>query len=136
DQITNVIDQIRNNPDSRRHLVSAWNPGEVEQMALPPCHYAFQFYVADGRLSCMFQMRSVDTFLGLPFNLASYALLTHMVAQQCDLEVGDLIWTGGDVHIYLNHVEQVRLQLTREPFPLPKLVMKRKPDTIFEYQFE
>lgn len=131
DQITNVINQIKTNPDSRRHLVSAWNVAEVDQMALPPCHYAFQFYVADGRLSCMFQMRSVDSFLGLPFNLASYALLTHMVAEQCGLEVGDLIWTGGDVHIYLNHIEQVQLQLTREPYPLPKLVIKRKPDSIF-----
>ncbi|MUG72175.1 thymidylate synthase [Paenibacillus validus] len=136
DQITNVINQIKTNPDSRRHLVSAWNVAEVDQMALPPCHYAFQFYVADGRLSCMFQMRSVDSFLGLPFNLASYALLTHMVAEQCGLEVGDLIWTGGDVHIYLNHIEQVQLQLTREPYPLPKLVIKRKPDSIFDYKFD
>ncbi|MEY9095690.1 thymidylate synthase [Paenibacillus sp. RC84] len=136
DQITRVIDQIKTNPDSRRHLVSAWNVAEVDEMALPPCHYAFQFYVADGKLSCMFQMRSVDTFLGLPFNLASYALLTHMVAQQCDLEVGDLVWTGGDVHIYLNHLEQVEKQLAREPFPLPKLEIKRKPDSIFDYAFE
>ncbi|MFE6795063.1 thymidylate synthase [Paenibacillus chitinolyticus] len=136
DQITQVIHQIKTNPDSRRHLVSAWNVAEVDQMALPPCHYAFQFYVADGKLSCMFQMRSVDTFLGLPFNLASYALLTHMVAQQCDLEVGDLVWTGGDVHIYLNHLEQVEKQLTREPFPLPKLEIKRKPDSIFDYAYE
>jgi thymidylate synthase len=136
DQITNVIRQIRSNPDSRRHLVSAWNPAEVDQMALPPCHYAFQFYVAQGKLSCMFQMRSVDTFLGLPFNLASYALLTHMVAEQCGLAAGDLIWTGGDVHIYLNHLEQVRLQLTREPYPLPKLVIKRKPESIFDYRFD
>lgn len=136
DQITNVIEQIKSNPDSRRHLVSAWNPAEVDGMALPPCHYAFQFYVANGKLSCMFQMRSIDTFLGLPFNLASYALLTHMIAQQCDLEVGDLIWTGGDTHIYLNHLEQVELQLTREPFPLPTLHIKRKPDSIFDYTFE
>lgn len=136
DQITNVINQIRNNPDSRRHLVSAWNPAEVDQMALPPCHYAFQFYVADGRLSCMFQMRSVDSFLGLPFNLASYALLTHMVAEQCDLEVGDLIWTGGDVHIYLNHMEQAQLQMTREPYPLPRLMIRRKPESIFDYTFD
>ncbi|WP_405080281.1 thymidylate synthase [Paenibacillus chitinolyticus] len=136
DQITQVIDQIKTNPDSRRHLVSAWNVAEVDRMALPPCHYAFQFYVADGKLSCMFQMRSVDTFLGLPFNLASYALLTHMVAQQCDLEVGDLVWTGGDVHIYLNHLEQVEKQLAREPFPLPKLEIKRKPDSIFDYAYE
>ncbi|MEK8132185.1 thymidylate synthase [Paenibacillus filicis] len=136
DQITNVIRQIRTNPDSRRHLVSAWNPAEVDSMALPPCHYAFQFYVANGRLSCMFHMRSVDTFLGLPFNLASYALLTHMVAQQCDLEPGELIWSGGDVHIYSNHKEQVQLQLTREPHPLPALSIKRKPESIFGYKFE
>ncbi|TXK85324.1 thymidylate synthase [Paenibacillus sp. N3.4] len=136
DQISTLITQIKNNPDSRRHLVSAWNVAEIQSMALPPCHYAFQFYVANGRLSCMFQMRSVDTFLGLPFNLASYALLTYMVAQQCDLEVGDLIWTGGDVHIYLNHIEQVRTQLSRESFPMPKIVIKRKPDSIFEYRFE
>ncbi|RAV09422.1 thymidylate synthase [Paenibacillus contaminans] len=136
DQITNVITQIQTNPDSRRHLVSAWNVAEVDSMALPPCHYAFQFYVANGKLSCMFQMRSVDTFLGLPFNLASYALLTHMVAEQCGLEVGDLVWTGGDVHIYLNHIEQVQLQLTREPYPLPKLIIKRKPESIFDYTFD
>lgn len=136
DQIANVVRQLRNNPDSRRHLVSAWNPAEVDGMALPPCHYAFQFYVANGRLSCMFQMRSVDTFLGLPFNLASYALLTHMVAQQCELDVGELIWTGGDVHIYLNHLEQVKLQLTREPYPQPQLAIKRKPESIFDYRFE
>jgi thymidylate synthase len=136
DQISRVIEQIKRDPDSRRHLVSAWNPAEVDEMALPPCHYAFQFYVANGKLSCMFQMRSVDTFLGLPFNIPSYALLTHMVAQQCDLEPGELIWTGGDVHIYLNHIEQVKLQLTREPYPLPRLVIKRKPDSIFEYRYE
>ncbi|KRF21599.1 thymidylate synthase [Paenibacillus sp. Soil787] len=136
DQISSLITQIKNNPDSRRHLVSAWNVAEIESMALPPCHYAFQFYVANGRLSCMFQMRSVDTFLGLPFNIASYALLTYMVAQQCDLEVGDLIWTGGDVHIYSNHFEQVKTQISREPFPFPKMVIKRKPDSIFEYRFE
>lgn len=136
DQITRVIEQIRHQPDSRRHLVSAWNPAEVEDMALPPCHYAFQFYVAEGKLSCMFQMRSVDTFLGLPFNIVSYALLTHMVAQQCGLEVADLIWTGGDVHIYSNHIEQVQLQLSREPFPLPKLIIKRKPESIFDYTFD
>jgi thymidylate synthase len=136
DQISNLIQQIKSNPNSRRHLVSAWNVSEIETMALPPCHYAFQFYVANGRLSCMFHMRSVDTFLGLPFNLASYALLTHMVAQQCGLGVGDLIWTGGDVHIYLNHLEQVKLQLTREPYPLPTLTIKRQPDSIFDYQFD
>jgi thymidylate synthase len=135
DQITNVVEAIRNNPDSRRHLVSAWNVAEIEHMALPPCHFVFQFYVADGRLSCMFTMRSVDTFLGLPFNIASYALLTHMVAQQCDLQVGDLIWSGGDVHIYANHVEQVKLQLTRTPFPLPKLMIRRIPDSILDYEY-
>ncbi|WP_088831725.1 thymidylate synthase [Paenibacillus tyrfis] len=136
DQIAKLIEQIKRNPDSRRHLVSAWNPAEVDNMALPPCHYAFQFYVADGKLSCLFNMRSVDTFLGLPFNIASYAFLTHMVAQQCDLQPGELIWTGGDVHIYANHVEQVNLQLTREPYPLPQLVIKRKPDSLFDYRFE
>ena len=136
DQISKVIEQIKRDPDSRRHLVSAWNPAEIDDMALPPCHYAFQFYVANGKLSCMFQMRSVDTFLGLPFNIASYALLTHMVAQQCDLDVGELIWTGGDVHIYSNHIEQVKLQLSRKPYPLPRLVIKRKPDSIFDYRFE
>jgi thymidylate synthase len=136
DQISSVIAQIKNNPDSRRHLVNAWNVGEVDGMALPPCHYAFQFYVANGKLSCMFQMRSTDTFLGLPFNIASYALLTHMVAEQCGLEAGELVYTGGDVHIYSNHVEQVKLQLTREPFALPKLIIKRKPDSIFDYQFD
>ncbi|WP_144941435.1 thymidylate synthase [Paenibacillus sp. 32O-W] len=136
DQISQVIEQIKSNPDSRRHLVSAWNVAEIEEMALPPCHYAFQFYVADGKLSCMFTMRSVDTFLGLPFNIASYALLTHMVAEQCGLKPGELIWSGGDVHIYSNHIEQVKLQLTREPYPLPQLVIKRKPDSIFDYRYE
>ncbi|WP_426451426.1 thymidylate synthase [Paenibacillus sp. S-38] len=136
DQITAVVEALKKNPDSRRHLVSAWNPAEVDRMALPPCHYAFQFYTAGGKLSCMFQMRSVDTFLGLPFNIASYAFLTHMVAQQCGLEVGELIWTGGDVHIYSNHLEQVKLQLTREPYPSPQLVIKRKPDSILDYRFE
>jgi thymidylate synthase len=136
DQISSVIEQIRKNPDSRRHLVSAWNVSEVSEMALPPCHYSFQFYVAEGKLSCLFNMRSVDTFLGLPFNIASYALLTHMVAHQCGLEAGDLIWSGGDVHIYANHLEQVQLQLTREPYELPQLSIKRKPETIFDYKFE
>lgn len=136
DQIAVVVDSIKNNPDSRRHLVSAWNVAEINNMKLPPCHFAFQFYVAEGKLSCMLTMRSVDTFLGLPFNIASYALLTHMIAQQCDLEVGDFIWSGGDVHIYSNHVEQVKTQLEREPFALPKLVIKRKPDSIFDYKFE
>jgi thymidylate synthase len=136
DQISEVIKQIKTNPNSRRLLVNAWNVAEIDKMKLPPCHYAFQFYVVDGKLSCMWQQRSVDTFLGLPFNIASYALLTHMIAQQCDLEVGELIFTGGDVHLYLNHIEQAKLQLTREPRPLPKLVIKRKPDSIFDYKFE
>ncbi|MNJ33196.1 Thymidylate synthase [compost metagenome] len=136
DQIANVIEAIKNNPDSRRHLVSAWNVAEVDQMKLPPCHFVFQFYVADGKLSCMLTMRSVDTFLGLPFNIASYALLTHMVAQQCGLEAGEFIWSGGDVHIYSNHLEQVKTQLAREPYELPKLVIKRKPDSIFDYVYE
>lgn len=136
DQIANVVEAIKKNPDSRRHLVSAWNVAEVDQMKLPPCHFVFQFYVANGKLSCMLTMRSVDTFLGLPFNIASYALLTHMIAQQCDLEVGEFIWSGGDVHIYNNHIEQVKTQLEREPYPLPKLVIKRKPDSIFDYKYE
>jgi thymidylate synthase len=136
DQISEVIEQIKTNPNSRRLLVSAWNVAEIDKMKLPPCHYAFQFYVANGKLSCMWQQRSVDTFLGLPFNIASYALLTHMIAQQCDLEVGELIFTGGDVHLYMNHIEQAKLQLTREPRPLPKLVIKRKPSSIFDYQFD
>ncbi|SFA40230.1 thymidylate synthase [Parageobacillus thermantarcticus] len=136
DQISWVIEEIKRNPNSRRLLVSAWNVAELDNMKLPPCHYAFQFYVADGKLSCMWQQRSVDTFLGLPFNIASYALLTHMIAQQCDLDVGELIFNGGDVHLYKNHIEQAKLQLTREPRPLPKLVIKRKPASIFEYKFE
>ncbi|MFI2855790.1 thymidylate synthase [Paenibacillus sp. JSM ZJ436] len=136
DQIANVIESIRQNPDSRRHIVSAWNVAEIEQMKLPPCHFVFQFYVAGGKLSCMLTMRSVDTFLGLPFNIASYALLTHMVAQQCDLEPGEFIWSGGDVHIYSNHLEQVKTQLEREPYAPPQLVIKRKPDSIFQYEFE
>lgn len=136
DQIANVVEAIKKNPDSRRHLVSAWNVAEVDQMKLPPCHFVFQFYVANGKLSCMLTMRSVDTFLGLPFNIASYALLTHMIAQQCDLEVGEFIWSGGDVHIYNNHIEQVKTQLEREPYPLPKLVIKRKPESIFDYKYE
>ncbi len=136
DQIQQVVDGIKSNPDSRRHLVSAWNVSVIDEMKLPPCHFVFQFYVAQGKLSCMLTMRSVDTFLGLPFNIASYALLTHMVAQQCGLEVGEFVWSGGDVHIYNNHLEQVELQLSREPLPLPKLHIKRKPDSIFDYSFE
>ena len=136
DQIANVIHQIKTKPDSRRHIVTAWNPAEVDNMALPPCHALFQFYVANDTLSCQLYQRSADFFLGVPFNIASYALLTHMVAQQCDLKVGDFVWTGGDVHLYNNHFDQARLQLTREPLPLPTLSIKRKPSTIFEYRFE
>jgi thymidylate synthase len=136
DQIAQVINQIKTKPDSRRHIVTAWNPAEVNKMALPPCHALFQFYVADGKLSCQLYQRSCDTFLGVPFNIASYALLTYMFAQQCDLEPGDFVWTGGDVHLYTNHLEQTKLQLTRNPFPLPQLLIKRKPDSIFDYKFE
>ncbi len=136
DQISEVIAQIKENPNSRRLIVSAWNIADVDKMALPPCHLLFQFYVADGKLSCQLYQRSADTFIGLPFNIASYALLTHLVAQQCDLAVGEFVWTGGDVHLYLNHLEQARLQLTRKPYPLPQLKIKRKADSIFTYQFE
>jgi thymidylate synthase len=136
DQISDVIEQIRVNPDSRRLIVSAWNPADIPSMALAPCHALFQFYVADGRLSCQLYQRSADLFLGVPFNIASYALLTHLVAEQTGLEVGDFIWTGGDCHIYDNHVEQVAEQLTREPFPLPTLKVTRKRDSIFDYAFE
>lgn len=136
DQITNVINQIKQKPDSRRHIVSAWNPAEVDKMALPPCHAMFQFYVADGKLSCQLYQRSADYFLGVPFNIASYALLTHMFAQQCDLQPGDFVWTGGDVHLYSNHLEQAKLQLTREPYALPQLNIRRKPASIFDYKYE
>lgn len=136
DQISQVIAQIKQKPDSRRHIVTAWNPGEVDKMALPPCHALFQFYVADGRLSCQLYQRSADYFLGVPFNIASYALLTCMFAQQCNLSPGDFVWTGGDVHLYTNHLEQARLQLSRIPYPLPQLNIKRKPPSIFEYAYE
>lgn len=136
DQIKNVINSIKNNPDSRRHMVVAYNPAYVDEVALPPCHSLFQFYVANGKLSCQLYQRSADTFLGVPFNIASYALLTYMLAQQCDLEVGDFIWTGGDTHIYSNHLEQVKEQLSREPLPLPGLRIKRKPESLFAYSFE
>ena len=136
DQISRTVDLIRRNPDSRRIIVNAWNVGELEQMALTPCHALFQFWVGDGKLSCQLYQRSADIFLGVPFNIASYALLTHMFAQQCDLEVGDFVWTGGDCHLYLNHLEQTDLQLSREMRALPKLVIKRRPPSIFEYQFE
>jgi thymidylate synthase len=133
DQIARVVESIRKNPDSRRHIVTAWNPAEIDKMALPPCHAMFQFYVANGKLSCQLYQRSADYFLGVPFNIASYALLTHMVAHQCDLLPGEFIWTGGDVHLYLNHLEQARLQLTREPMELPTLELRRKPASLFEY---
>ncbi len=136
DQISKVLNSIKNNPDSRRHMVVAYNPTFVDEMALPPCHSLFQFYVADGKLSCQLYQRSADTFLGVPFNIASYALLTYMMAQQCDLEPGDFVWSGGDVHIYSNHMEQVNEQLSRTPFPLPQLKILRKPDSLFDYQFE
>lgn len=136
DQITQVIAQIKRNPNSRRHIVTAWNPAEVDKMALPPCHALFQFYVADGKLSCQLYQRSADYFLGVPFNIASYALLTHMVAQQCDLSPGVFVWTGGDVHLYTNHIDQANIQLSRDPYPLPSLVIKRKPDSLFEYRYE
>lgn len=136
DQITQLIDQIKHNPNSRRLLVCAWNVADVDKMALPPCHCLFQFYVANGKLSCQLYQRSCDIFLGVPFNIASYALLTCMIAQQCDLIPGEFIWTGGDCHIYSNHFEQVELQLSRTPRPYPKLVIKRKPESIFDYKFE
>jgi thymidylate synthase len=136
DQIAEVVKQLKTNPDSRRIIVSAWNVGELSKMALMPCHAFFQFYVAEGKLSCQLYQRSADIFLGVPFNIASYALLTHMLAQQCDLEVGDFIWTGGDCHIYSNHHEQVELQLSRAPFAYPTLNIKRKPASIFDYEFE
>jgi len=136
DQIANVLREIRANPDSRRLIVSAWNVGEIPRMRLPPCHLLFQFYVADGRLSCQLYQRSCDIFLGVPFNIASYSLLTHMVAQQCDLGVGDFVWTGGDCHIYANHFEQVREQLSRSPRPYPQLVIRRRPPTLFDYVYD
>ncbi|MEY3808408.1 MAG: thymidylate synthetase [Pseudomonadota bacterium] len=149
DQIQHLIEQLKNTPNSRRLIVSAWNVADLPdesispqqnvalgKMALAPCHAFFQFYVADGELSCQLYQRSCDTFLGLPFNIASYALLTHMIAQQCDLAVGDFIWTGGDVHLYLNHQQQASLQLTRQPYALPTLTIKRKPESIFDYHYE
>jgi len=143
DQISEVLRTLKANPDSRRIIVSAWNVGQIDQMALPPCHAFFQFYVTPpqtlgerGKLSCQLYQRSADIFLGVPFNIASYALLTHMIAQQCDLDVGDFIWTGGDCHIYSNHTEQVELQLSRTPYPYPVLNIKRKPASIFDYEYE
>ncbi len=136
DQMARVVEQLRSDPDSRRIIVSAWNVGELGQMALAPCHAFFQFYVADGRLSCHLFQRSADIFLGVPFNVASYALLTHMLAQQCDLVPGEFIWTGGDCHLYVNHLEQARLQLSRQPHPLPRLVLRRRPASLFDYEFD
>ena len=135
DQMADVLAQIRRNPDSRRLIVSAWNVADIPRMALAPCHALFQFHVAGGRLSCQLYQRSADIFLGVPFNIASYALLTHLVAQQCDLEPGEFIWTGGDCHLYLNHLDQVRTQLAREPLPLPRLVIGRRPATLFDYEY-
>ncbi len=136
DQIAELIERIKKDPDSRRLIISAWNVADLPKMALAPCHAFFQFYVAQGRLSCQLYQRSADIFLGVPFNIASYALLTHMIAQQCNLEVGDFVWTGGDCHLYSNHIEQTQLQLSREPMQLPKLNVKRKPASIFDYQFD
>jgi thymidylate synthase len=136
DQIGDVVRSLSENPDSRRMIVSAWNVGELDRMALPPCHCLFQFYVADGKLSCQLYQRSADIFLGVPFNIASYALLTHMVAQQTGFRVGEFIWTGGDCHLYRNHLEQADVQLRREPYPLPRLVIARRPDSLFDYRFD
>ena len=136
DQISQIMQQLRETPDSRRIMLSAWNVGEIENMALPPCHCLFQFYVADGKLSCQLYQRSCDIFLGVPFNIASYALLTHMLAQQADLEVGDFVWTGGDCHLYSNHLEQADEQLSRDVLSLPQLRIKRRPDSIFDYQYD
>jgi thymidylate synthase len=136
DQISNVVRSIQKNPSSRRHIVVAYNPSSVDQMALPPCHALFQFYVAEGKLSCQLYQRSADVFLGVPFNIASYALLTCMVAQQCNLAPGEFVWTGGDTHLYLNHLEQARLQLTRQPYPLPRLNITRCPPSLFDYTYE
>jgi thymidylate synthase len=136
DQLADVIDRIRRDPDSRRLIVSAWNVGDLPEMALAPCHAFFQFYVAQGKLSCQMYQRSADIFLGVPFNIASYALLAEMVAQQCDLIPGEFVWTGGDCHLYLNHLDQARLQLTREPYPLPRLRILRRPPSLFDYRFE
>jgi len=136
DQIAQIMRQLRESPDSRRIILSAWNVAEIDNMALPPCHCLFQFYVADGKLSCQLYQRSCDVFLGVPFNIASYALLTHMLAQQADLAVGDFVWTGGDCHLYSNHLEQADEQLTREPLPLPRLAIRRRPESMFDYQFD
>lgn len=136
DQMGELVKQIKTNPDSRRLIVNAWNVGELDKMALPPCHLLMQFYVADKKLSCQLYQRSADSFLGVPFNIASYSLLTSLIAQQCDLVPGDFIWTGGDCHIYLNHLEQVKLQLSRTPYPLPKLHIKRRAPSLFDYTYD
>ncbi|OZI14355.1 thymidylate synthase [Sodalis-like symbiont of Philaenus spumarius] len=136
DQLAEVVCQLKQDPDSRRIIVSAWNVGELDKMALAPCHALFQFYVANGTLSCQLYQRSCDVFLGLPFNIASYALLVYMLTQQCDLQVGDFVWTGGDTHLYSNHLQQADLQLTRDTRPLPQLLIKRRPATLFDYRFE
>ncbi|MBX9936576.1 MAG: thymidylate synthase [Burkholderiaceae bacterium] len=136
DQIADVVRQLQTNPDSRRIIVSAWNVADLDQMALMPCHALFQFYVAQGKLSCQLYQRSADLFLGVPFNIASYALLTHMMAQQCNLQVGDFVWTGGDCHIYDNHLEQVQTQLARQPYPFPTLHIRRKPESLFDYTLD
>ena len=136
DQISNAVDMIKHNPDSRRIIVSAWNPADVEKMALPPCHALFQFYVANGKLSCLLYQRSCDFFLGVPFNIASYSLLTMMMAKECDLGLGDFVWTGGDTHLYSNHFEQAHLQLSRTPRALPTMLIKRKAPSIFDYKYE
>src|SRR5699024_5351892 len=136
DQIKNVIESIKNNPDSRRHIVSAWNPDEIEEMALPPCHTLFQFYVADGKLSCQLYQRSADVFLGVPFNIASYALLTHLIARETGLEVGEFVHTFGDAHLYLNHFDQIQKQLAREPRALPELVLNETKESIFDFDVE
>ena len=135
DQISRVLEQLRRNPDSRRMLVSAWNVADLDKMALQPCHAFFQFYVAAGRLSCQLYQRSADIFLGVPFNICSYALLTHMLAQQANLQVGEFIWTGGDCHLYMNHLEQVQQQLVRVPYPLPQLIIMRRPPSLFDYRY-
>ena len=136
DQVSRVVESIKANPDSRRHIVSAWNVGDLDKMNLPPCHILFQFYVANGKLSCQLYQRSADVFLGVPFNIASYSLLTLMMAQVTNLQPGEFIWTGGDVHLYLNHIEQSKIQLTRQPFPLPEMKLNPRVSTIFDFKFE
>ncbi|MDH3434178.1 MAG: thymidylate synthase, partial [Gammaproteobacteria bacterium] len=136
DQISQIMQQLREDPDSRRIILSAWNVSDIDNMALPPCHCLFQFWVAEGKLSCQLYQRSCDIFIGVPFNIASYALLTHMLAQQADLGVGDFVWTGGDCHLYSNHLEQADQQLQREPLPLPRLAIKRRPPSIFDYEYD